>query len=122
MVSPIARRSLSNVSLASLVLAIVGTGVAAYLTSVHFDDHLLLCRVGDCVTVQKSRYAAVRDIPIAIMGLAICLAIVAPVLIRWRQPRHQTNATIAAFAIALAGAIYASYLTYVETWVIDAIC
>jgi uncharacterized membrane protein len=29
---------------------------------------------------------------------------------------------MAAFAIALAGAIFSAYLTYVELWVIDAVC
>lgn len=115
-------RSWSPLALGSLVLALAGTGVAAYLTSVHYADSLLLCGVGDCATVQKSRYAEVGGIPIAILGLGMYLAIIALGLLRWRQPRHRTTATMAAFAIALAGAIYAAYLTYIEIWVIDAIC
>lgn len=116
------RRSWSPLAIGSLVLALAGAGVAAYLTSVHYDDSLLLCGVGDCETVQKSRYSEVGGIPIAIFGLGMYLAIIALGLIRWRQPRHRTLATMAAFAIAFAGAIYAAYLTYVEIWVIDAIC
>src|SRR5262249_40873136 len=106
----------------SLVLALAGTGVAAYLTSVHYDDKLLLCGVGDCETVRQSRYAEVAGVPIALLGLLMYLSVVALGLLRWHRPNLQPTATMAAFAIALAGTLYAAYLTYVEIWVIDAIC
>jgi uncharacterized membrane protein len=106
----------------SFVLALAGAGVAAYLTSVHYDRRLLVCGVGDCETVQQSRFAEVGGIPVAVLGLGMYLAIAALALLRWRRPETAATATMAAFALALAGAIFAAYLTYVEIWVIDAIC
>jgi hypothetical protein len=49
----------------SLVLAFAGTGVASYLTSVHYDDNLLLCGLGDCEAVQQSKYAEIAGVPVA---------------------------------------------------------
>ncbi|HEY7031354.1 MAG TPA: vitamin K epoxide reductase family protein [Thermomicrobiales bacterium] len=106
----------------SLVLAVAGTGVAAYLTSVHYDDALLLCGVGNCETVQQSKYAEIAGIPVALLGLLMYLALAALGLLRWRRPDVRPAATTLAFAVALAGTIYAAYLTYLEIWVIDAIC
>jgi uncharacterized membrane protein len=111
-----------RLSAVSLVLALAGTGVAAYLTSVHYDDKLLLCGVGDCETVQHSRYAEIAGVPIALLGLLMYLAILALVLLRWRRPNLYPTASMIGFAVALAGTIYAAYLTYVEIWVLDAIC
>jgi uncharacterized membrane protein len=107
---------------ASLLLAIAGAGVAAYLTTVHYDERLLLCGVGDCETVQQSKYAEIAGIPVALLGLIMYLSIAALGLLRWRRPDFRSTGTMAAFAIALAGAIFAAYLTYLEIWVIDAIC
>jgi uncharacterized membrane protein len=106
----------------SLVLALTGAGVAAYLTSVHYDEKLLLCGVGDCETVQQSKYAEIAGIPVALLGLGMYLAIVALCLLRWRRPALQPTATMAAFALALTGTIFAAYLTYLEIWVIEAVC
>jgi uncharacterized membrane protein len=106
----------------TLALAIAGAGVAAYLTTVHYDDNLLVCTVGDCATVQKSKYSEVGGIPVAILGLSMYLAIVALGLIRWRRPGLRMNATMLMFSLALAGAVFSAYLTYLELWVIDAIC
>jgi uncharacterized membrane protein len=106
----------------SYVAALVGTGVAAYLVSVHYDDSALICTVGDCATVQKSTYAELWGMPIALLGLGMYLAILGLGVLRWRRPAFSGPATLGAFSLALAGALYAAYLTYVELFVIDAIC
>lgn len=113
---------LPRLTAVSLVLALAGTGVAAYLTSVHYDDALLLCGVGDCETVQQSKYAEIAGIPVALLGLGMYVTILALTLLHWRRPNLYPTATMTAFALALAGTVYAAYLTYIEIWVIDAIC
>jgi uncharacterized membrane protein len=108
---------------ASLVLSLLGIGVAAYLTAVHYRDDLLVCNLsGGCETVQHSSYAVVAGIPVAILGLAMYVALLGLVLLRLRLPEWSDRATMTAFAIAVAGVAYAGYLTYVELFVIDAIC
>lgn len=72
--------------------------------------------------MQKSKYAELWGMPIAILGLGMYLAILALGLLRWRRPAFSGPSTLAAFTFALAGALYAAYLTYVELFVIDAIC
>jgi uncharacterized membrane protein len=106
----------------SFVAALAGTGVAAYLVRVHYDESALICTVGDCATVQKSKYAELWGMPIAILGLGMYLAILALGVLRWRRPELSGPSTLAAFALALSGTLYAAYLTYVELFVIDAIC
>ncbi len=106
----------------SFAAALAGTGIAAYLVRVHYDDSALICTVGDCATVQKSTYAELWGMPIALLGLGMYLAILALGVLRWRRKSVSGPATLTAFTIALAGTLYAAYLTYVELFVIDAIC
>ena len=55
----------------SLALAVGGIAVSAYLTLVHYRDDLLVCAVGGCHTVQKSPYAELSGVPVAILGLGM---------------------------------------------------
>lgn len=106
----------------SLVLATAGLGVAGYLTYTHYQPAALVCSVGDCDTVQTSRYAMVGGIPIAIFGLLMYLSVIALGILRSLRPEWFSLATMASFALVLAGTLYAAYLTYLEIAVIDAIC
>lgn len=106
----------------SAVLATLGAAVATYLTIVHYRSGLLICGVGDCATVQQSSYAEIAGIPVAALGLAMYLAVLALGALRWLVPTTRDIATMATFSIVLAGTLYAAYLTYVEIWVIEAIC
>lgn len=109
---------------AVILLSVIGAAIAGYLTYTHFNESALVCAVGDCGTVQKSKYAEIGPIPIALLGLGmyVVLGILAAGRLRGRLPVTFQQATIAAWAIALAGVAYAAYLTYLEIWVIDAIC
>ena len=115
-------RGVSAWALASAVCALAGVGVAGYLTVAHYDDAALVCGLGDCHTVQSSRYAEIAGVPIAVLGLGMYLALLGLGAARWRRPTWAGTLTAMAFALALAGALYAAFLTYVEVAVIDAIC
>lgn len=106
----------------SLALAIAGTADAVYLTVVHYDTTALVCGLGNCETVQTSRYAEIGGIPIAILGVLMYLAITILGFARFRAPARVDLLTLVIFAIALAGTAYAAYLTYLEIAVIKAIC
>ncbi|GBD21243.1 Vitamin K epoxide reductase [bacterium HR28] len=109
-------------SLASTALAFAGVGVAGYLTLVAFDQSLLVCGLGDCSTVQNSPYAKIAGVPIALLGLLMYLALFALSLARWRWWQKADVLTSANAGIALAGTLYSAYLTYLELFVIHAIC
>lgn len=116
-----ARRWLTP-SLATIVLAILGIADAGYLTYVHYNESALVCTFGSCLTVQSSRYAEISGFPIAILGLLMYIAIAGLWLIRWQRPSLATPTTMAIFCLALIGLIYSAYLTYLELFVIKAIC
>lgn len=106
----------------SLVLAVGGLGVSAYLTLVHYRDDLLVCAVGGCHTVQKSPYAELEGIPVAVLGLGMYLVMTALLLLRRVRPAQEENLTLATFGLALAGTVFTLYLTYLELFVIHAVC
>ena len=104
--------------LAAFVLTLAGIGVAAYLTYVHYAGLQPVCAGGShgCERVQSSSYASVGGLPVALLGLAgyvaIAVALVAP----------GERARLAATALAVSGFGFSAYLTYLELFVIDAIC
>jgi uncharacterized membrane protein len=106
----------------SLALAAGGIAVSAYLTLVHYRDDLLVCSVGGCHTVQKSPYAELADVPVALLGLGMFVAIALLGLVRLARPELADRITLATFALALAGTIFTIYLTYLELFVIEAVC
>jgi uncharacterized membrane protein len=112
-----------RLELASTMLAVAGVALAGYLTIVHFRESLLVCSgVSDCETVQTSKYAEVAGIPVALMGLVMFLVIFGLAIARVVQPDLAETATVAIFVLVAAGIGFYIYLTYLELFVIDAIC
>jgi uncharacterized membrane protein len=112
----------ARLPLVSLGLTLAGIAISTYLTVAYFRPGLLTCTVGGCETVQSSRYAEVAGVPIAVLGLGMYLALAGLCVFRLARPEQSPEIAIAVFAMALAGSVYAAYLTYVELAVIDAIC
>ncbi len=104
--------------LAALAIALLGIGVAAYLTYVHYAGLEPVCAGGGhgCERVQSSSYASLAGIPVAVLGLAGYLAIGVALAVPGETAR------LAAAALALCGFGFSAYLTYLELFVIDAIC
>ncbi|HEX8976428.1 MAG TPA: vitamin K epoxide reductase family protein [Solirubrobacteraceae bacterium] len=103
--------------IAILVLALIGVGIAGYLTYVHYQGLKVLCLAsGGCETVQASRYAKLDGVPVAVLGLAGYIGILGSVALRSELGR------VGGFAIALIGFGFSMYLTYRELFTIKAIC
>ena len=103
-----------------LIVAALGTLVSAYLAWVHFSGDLALCiGVGGCETVQTSRYAMVGPIPVSVIGLSGFTAILA---VAAAHVRGATWSLTPLFALSLGATLYVAYLTYLEVFVIGAIC
>jgi len=99
------------------VLSLIGIGVAGYLTYVHYEKIKILCLSGGgCETVQASQYAKLDGIPVAVLGLAGYIGILASLAIRTELGR------VTGFGIALIGFGFSMYLTYRELFTIKAIC
>jgi uncharacterized membrane protein len=109
--------------LVAILLGVLATGIAGYLTITHYEEGLLVCSVvNGCETVQSSEYAMVGPVPVALLGLIASVAMLGIAIARRVRPEWSETATMALFGLALAGVIFLLYLTYLEIWVIEAIC
>ena len=64
------------------VLAVIGLGIAGYLTYVHYAGiHVLCAASGGCETVQTSSYAKLAGIPVPVLGLLGYFGILVSLLI-----------------------------------------
>jgi uncharacterized membrane protein len=103
--------------LAAIVLAVLGLGVAGYLTYVHYEGVRPVCGLGgNCEKVQTSEWSKLGGVPVALLGLLGYAAILAALFV------EREEALIAAALIALVGFGFSAYLTYRELFTIDAIC
>jgi uncharacterized membrane protein len=102
---------------ASIAVALAGLGIATYLTIVHYAGGDPVCAIAHgCATVQKSDYAQLAGVPVALIGLVGYVAILVSLA---RDDEHWRTAT--AF-MTIAGLGFSGWLTYVELAVLDAIC
>jgi uncharacterized membrane protein len=102
---------------AILALALVGFGVAAYLTYVHYEGIRPVCGLGgDCEKVQTSQWSEVGGVPVALIGLIGYALILASLFVPGEAGR------LAGAFLALVGFAFSAYLTYRELFSIDAIC
>jgi uncharacterized membrane protein len=99
-------------------LAVVGLLISAYLSWVHFIGVAPVCvgESGGCETVQTSSYATIFGVPVAVMGLVGYSGLLFSALLRGEAGVYL------AFLVALVGALFSAYLTYLEVFVIHAIC
>lgn len=106
------------------VLALVGIAIATYLW-LHAIGVIgvLKCGTGGCEIVQASSYARLFGIPVALYGVigyttlfGLSLAGAQPAL----APRAWPTRWLA--ALAGAGFLFTLYLTYLELFVIHALC
>ena len=103
--------------LASAAVALVGLGIAGYLTVVHYAGGTPVCAISHgCATVQASAYAKLAGVPVALLGAAGYAAILACLILDGEAART------AAATLSLAGAGFSAWLTYVEVAELDAIC
>jgi len=101
----------------SALIAVAGLAIAGYLTIVHYAGGEPVCAIAHgCATVQKSNYAQLAGVPVALLGLLGYVAILAALVRDGERGR-----TAAAF-LSLAGFGFSVWLTYVEVATLDAIC
>jgi uncharacterized membrane protein len=106
------------------LLALAGVGVSAYLTWAHLAGQSVVCGQSQgCDIVQQSVYSEVGGIPVALLGLAAYIALLALTLLRGHHLGGMEDyIPLAIFGISLIGVLYSAYLTYLELYVIYAIC
>ncbi|WP_375423013.1 vitamin K epoxide reductase family protein [uncultured Friedmanniella sp.] len=107
----------------SLVVALVGLAVSAYLTVEHFTSSALLaCPEGavvNCAKVTSSPYSEVAGVPVAVLGLAYFVGMVALLTPAAWQHRRLDLVRLAGVG---AGVLSVVYLVWVELFRVNALC
>jgi uncharacterized membrane protein len=100
-------------------LAGIGVAVAGYLAVTKLTGGTaMLCRgVAGCDVVQQSRYATFLGVPTAAWG-ALLYGAVGGLALAGLTPRRW----LTAFLLAVAAVSFSAYLTYLELFVIGAVC
>jgi uncharacterized membrane protein len=106
------------------LLAVVGILIALYLTLYKVGViGLLSCSIGSCETVNTSKWSLLLGVPVAAWGLGAYVALLVLALAGSSEAREE-SVMIARLLVALAGwsALFSAWLTYLELFVIHAIC
>lgn len=99
------------------VVATLGLGVATYLTVVRAEGDSPTCVIGGgCHTVQSSEYSELAGIPVAWLGVAAYVGLLVAAIL----PGPLGRALGLFTAVVSFG--FSAWLTYVELFIIDAIC
>lgn len=114
-------------ALVTPLLCVLALGVSTYLTIAHFQPASLSCPLGgthgvvDCQKVTTSPESYILGIPVAILGLAFYVPMLALCLpAAWRSAhRYVAPARLTA---AITGVGMVCYLVYAELYEIHAIC
>ena len=102
-------------------LAVLGLAVAGYLLTVRLLGEAPVCGpVKGCDTVAASQYATLFGLPVALYGVAYSMVLTAACIV-WSRTADR-RALYAAYGLGLGGIVAAAYLTYLEVFVIEAIC
>jgi uncharacterized membrane protein len=101
----------------SVLIAAAGLGIAGYLTIVHYAGGEPVCAIAHgCTTVQKSAYADLAGVPVALLGLLGYLAILGSLARDGERARTLTA------VLAFSGFGLSAWLTWIEVGELHAIC
>ena len=105
-------------------LALAGVFLALYLTLYKMGaiGHLA-CTIGGCERVNTSRWATFLGMPVAAWGVAFYGAVFLVALVGTTPCFVQRrDISLALTALTLTGVLFSAWLTYLELFVIHAIC
>jgi len=105
-------------------LALAGVFVGLYLTLYKLGIiGELTCSIGSCETVNTSKWSTLAGIPVAAWGVLFYIDVFAIAMVGTSARLEENLAiSIALVAQAAFGVIFSAWLTYLELFVIDAIC
>ena len=110
--------------IATLVLSVAGLGIATYLTITHFDKVALVCSDNgaiNCTKVTTSPQSVIFGIPVAMLGLAFFIPMIALCLpVSWRSADRRIH--LARLVLSVTGVGMILYLITAELFIIKAIC
>jgi uncharacterized membrane protein len=107
-----------NLRILAGILALAGIGVATYIAIAESGGGAPKCLVGGsgCETVANSKYSDLAGINVAVIGIVGYVVLLGAAIAPGDAGRF------GGFLTALVGFGFSAYLTYLELFVIDAIC
>ncbi|HJP87137.1 MAG TPA: vitamin K epoxide reductase family protein [Gemmatimonadaceae bacterium] len=105
-------------------LALAGIFISLYLTLYKLGIiGELSCSIGSCETVNLSRWSRFLGLPVAAWGLLFYLDVFAVAVVS-TLPRFEDERVLSIVLVAEAavGVLFSAWLTYLELFVIHAIC
>lgn len=110
--------------MALAILSLLGLLVSLYMLAhaLGFTGPVM-CGLGDCETVQNSRYAWIGPIPVSGLGVVGYLVLLVASLLGL-QPSFQHSRAVPVLLLVgtVVGVSFSAYLTYLEAFVIHAWC
>ena len=106
------------------LLALLGFFIALYMLAYALGlTGSVICGLGDCERVQSSPYSRIGPVPVAGLGVAGYLSLLA-VSFLGLQPRGQGSRAVSVLLLlgGVIGLLFSAYLTYLEAFVIGAWC
>lgn len=111
-------------------LAVIGLGIATYLTLVHYDSSAvaLACPLSsvshgviNCAKVTTSAESTLFGVPVALLGLIYFVVVLGVNLPPMWRPRYERLVPVR-IVLACAGMAFVLYLVYSELFLVHAIC
>lgn len=116
---------MSKIRIAALITAVVGLADSVYLSWAKLSHSDILCIQSDvtnCDLVNSSSYSQWQGIPVAILGVLGYLVIIVLLIVNSTQAKLADITSLAFTAVTTFGLIYSCYLTYVEVFILKALC
>ena len=108
---------------AIFTLACLGFLDATYLLIYKLTNINAMCLGnGGCHNVNFSSYSEINGIPVSAFGMFAFFVIAGILLLEPRWKAAMENGSLAIFGISLAGVAFSAYLTWLELYVINAVC
>jgi len=109
--------------LIAFIMAVIGLLDSIYLLIYKLSDNNAMCLgSGGCSTVNASRYSELYNIPVSLYGILAFLGIALLLIFEHKNIVTKENSNLFVFGISLVGVIFSAYLTYIEFYVIYAVC
>ncbi len=103
-----------------LILSLLGIVISGYLAYNYYSgSQAAFCGAGsDCDTVRHSGFSTILRIPVALLGvIGYSLIFISAIV-----PMTKRNNWLWLYILSLAGFVFSAYLTYLEFFVIEAVC
>ena len=102
-------------------LDLIGLAIAGYLSVVALQGALPYCGpLKGCEEVALSEYARIGGIPVAVFGVGLSISLFV-LAIAWTRS-GRVGLLAAHYGLSLVGVVFEVYFTYLELFVIGAVC